>query len=475
MRAVSVLPASPVHSKDQCGSLVKIVFQGFSVARASKDASVALRASFLPVERRSVNGSPAVLPAVRSLLASAKCALTLLSVMEKVASFVTHVPWDSSGRRKRVVRNVCPAPPGTFRNDQFDRRCMRCPPGQNSLVAGAQFCVSDNNPCPPNFFTSSTGACLQCSVFERYNKEKKMCETCPKNSLSEGGISTRCKPCPKGMLTIPEDDVRRCVCREGLQPKLGSDGNECEKCPPGTANASPGFTCFECFEETFASRPGMASCRSCPSGFQQPLRGQTRCIPCAKGLIRGRQNECVEPATNCPPKHRREVIQEFRPALCIPESQEACPAGTAILFLPGLFGANLQCGTCRAGERYVPSTEFCEQCEQNEISPGGLTQTCTKCPENMIGNLDKCECDFGRRLVNGKCELCPLGTKASTDTCEPCPAGTFSNDPKGFCENCPPGFFTDMPGQSACKRCPKGTVSSGIGDTGCVQPKRARK
>lgn len=120
---------------------------------------------------------------------------------------------------------------------------------------------------PPNFFTSSTGACLQCSVFERYIKERNMCEACPKNSWSEGGVSTRCKPCPRGMVTNPEGDVRLCVCEEGSQFKEDSGGSEFEKCPPGTANDSPGSTCTECTEGSVAPKLGMANCRGLSKGI----------------------------------------------------------------------------------------------------------------------------------------------------------------------------------------------------------------
>lgn len=391
-------------------------------------------------------------------------------------------PLGFIGEKRSGSTRCVPCPAGTSRNDPFTDRCRRCRPGQNSSVKGAQYCVNDKYPCPPNFFESRTGACLTCTVFERYNKTRNRCEACPRDSLSSGGLSTTCKPCGKGMTTSPEDDFPRCVCKKGWGFVLGSGGTKCEKCPPGTSNDAPSFICQKCNENTFAPRAGLANCLQCPNGFHQPLQGQKRCVrekpqpPCPKGLIRNIDRGCVEPTTNCPPESEREARQEFLPPACNRRSTEKCPKGTVLLFVPSQNGDELQCDTCSEGMRYNPRNLECIGCENDEISAGGDTRTCTACPSGERGFGNECRCSDGRRIVQGRCEQCPPGTFGfnGIDGCAPCPVGTFARmSTFEGCRNCRAGFFTDEPGQRACKRCPNGLVSSGIGDSGCVRPRKS--
>lgn len=393
-------------------------------------------------------------------------------------------PPGSIGEKRNGSTKCVLCPAGTFKKDRGDIKCRRCRPGQNSFVTGAQYCVNDNYPCPPNFFRSSTGACLTCTVYERYNKIKNRCEACPRNSLSEGGISAECKFCGPGTRTKPEQEFPRCICMEGFGFVPGSGATKCQQCPPGTAsgdllsNPAP-VSCIECREGTFAPRAGMALCMPCPEGFSQPLRGQTKCVrttkdlPCPDGLTRNTNLECVDPKTNCPPQTQRLKRRDFFPPACTRRLTDTCPAGTVLMFTYDAFGEQLGCEACPEDTRYIPSEKECRSCEINETSPGGDSQTCTPCPAGEVSRGNGCVC-LGVKDARGQCTPCPPGTfqLSGTDGCAPCPVGTFTDRASSeVCENCRAGFFTDTSGQSTCKRCPKGLVSSGIGDSGCVRPR----
>lgn len=373
----------------------------------------------------------------------------------------------ANSRVGAVKCNPCPA--GTF-NGEDDSRCRPCKEGENSFVTGASFCVTDKTPCPPNFFRTSTGACETCTKLQRLDKKNKNCVKCPKNHLSEGGLATKCNRCPQGGET--SDSFLRCLCRPGwgYGDIEGVNGGGCRKCPPGTS--SPGTSyCGECYSESYAPKAGMAGCLTCPSGTSQPLRGQTKCnqvAPCRKGLIKSAEEVCVEPATNCPPNHRRLVEDEFETPHCNPLT---CPEGTRMI-RPYDYSGSVECGVCEKTERYIPNIKKCKFCRPNEFTDGDLSQECKKCPNGMEPFDGECKCGGARHMVNGKCVRCPKGTFGYNQVggCEPCVAGTFSSTRGVFesCTKCPAGKISG-PGASSCKPCPKGTVSFGVGDSACVR------
>lgn len=393
-------------------------------------------------------------------------------------------PLGQIGESRRGSTKCVPCPKGTFRSEEFNSRCRRCPPGLNSTVTGARFCKPDNVPCPPGFFTSDSGACLQCSQRERFDSKKNQCVECPENSISDGGISTTCKRC--GENQVPKRDFGgrvgfSCECKDGFG--FVNKKRVCRRCPPGTESSQFTSKCENCTTNTFSSRPGMTRCEACPEGFSQPREGQSRCIrnprptPCPKGQVRRfisfpEGEACVEEATNCPPRHRRFIFaNEFSEPLCEPVDESLCPEGTRLLvdFSTGLDF----CGRCSVGEFFNPRTRECLQCAFNEISPGGFTTSCTKCPEGRSSVDGRCECVDARREVDGKCTGCPRGTFgiSGEEGCFTCPAGTFSDGTDlGICSNCRSGTFTNTPGSGRCQRCPSGSVSFGVGETGCVRP-----
>lgn len=381
-------------------------------------------------------------------------------------------PDGSQGNAMTGSTRCDPCPPGTFKRMTQDDHCLPCRKGENSFVTGARYCFNDNlEKCPPGFFKSENGACLKCTVFERYEPRKKTCVSCPKNALSEGGLSRICKKCGIGMITSSQ--YKRCVCEPGWGFVLGSNGSKCEKCAPGSANNDAAGICVKCGKNLIAPFAGSSQCIPCPDGTEQPREGQRKCVtklPCEKGLIvRELFEGCVEPETNCPPKHRRIVVSGFLPA-CEPISSSDCPLGTAPI-LSGPLQTFLTCMSCFRGNKYDPEQMRCVPCGKNEVSKGSVERTCTKCQKGTISIDNECRCADGRQFLRGQCVKCPRGTFGfrKVDGCVPCPAGSFSEGGDiEDCQLCPAGTFTNQPGQNRCTPCLTGMTSFGFGETGCV-------
>lgn len=380
-------------------------------------------------------------------------------------------PAGSQGNVRAGSTRCVPCPPGTSKKDNQSSTCEPCGMQENSFVTGGKYCFNDNiEECPPGFFKGKGGACLTCTIFERFDPEKKVCLSCPENSLSKGGVSMTCERCEEGMTT--DSQYNRCVCKPGWGFVLGSNGSTCEKCAPGTANNNPIGTCEMCETNFFTPTAGLTSCLSCPEGMEQPMLGENKCIrkaECEDGFFERDSLGCVEEETNCPPNHRRIEEDGFNPT-CEPLSADACPTGTLPIF-QGDVAIVKTCGACFSNRRYNPRTMRCEPCMENEIVLSGLSTECVRCKNGTIPVGRECRCTRGRRIVNGQCIRCPAGTFGlrNTDGCYVCPAGTFSDGTNlESCQTCRAGTFTDRPGQGRCKPCPTGMTSFGFGETGCV-------
>lgn len=370
-----------------------------------------------------------------------------------------------------------PCPVGTFKNESVPGTCQACPAGQNTGISGASFCLPDRTPCPPNYFRATTGACQHCTKFQRYNRRTNRCMSCPEGSFSDGNLATRCRRCPKNMELV-ESIIGRpeCRCRPGWGWKEGSEGKKCVKCAKGTAGGG-NFYCLPCSPGRYAPRRGLERCLDCPLGTLQPQSGQSRCVsilPCPKGLIPSLHAGCVNPATNCPPDHDRNVVYFFNLPQCIPDE---CPAGTARIYFDDRM-REVSCGTCSPGWRYDASLQQCVSCPDNETSKGGLSTVCSECKLGKVFRSGQCRCVGARRLTKGRCKVCPPGTIGFSrrDGCVACPAGSFNRVPGSLqCEQCPVGTFTDKEGSTSCTPCSAATTNFRAGETGCVKVGSLRK
>ncbi|XP_061188817.1 uncharacterized protein LOC133196991 [Saccostrea echinata] len=78
----------------------------------------------------------------------------------------------------------------------------------------------------------------------------------------------------------------------------------------------------------------------------------------------------------------------------------------------------------------------------------------TRCP--------KIFCPFKKALAKTDTRTCEVGSVvynvANQDICAPCPAGWYYEN--GKCTECLPNTYQDRPGQTSCRACPDGTISS---------------
>lgn len=367
---------------------------------------------------------------------------------------------DKETRGSRCV----PCPEGTA--GRFGE-CDPCPPGENTNVKGATFCMPDNTPCAPNFFRDNNGACKTCGFMEMYNPAMNKCIKCPNNEVSFGGLATSCKKCPPGLITLSDvnriTDVR-CFCMPGSESVPGSNGTRCRKCKRGFASDGT-QKCTKCSGDTFAPRQGMSACIDCPNGEVQSPRTSARCvqaIPCPSGTEGngpGTPEFCIVPQTGCPRRTRRSLNGE-NAVFCVPKR---CPPNE-VLIAEDFSQTELICGSCPPGSSYSRQNRRCSECDDDEFSPGGAAIRCQRCPNPRPSFAE------GKIFMPEQC--CPRGTvrHPAGDGCIPCPEGTIKDRFSNGCDNCPPGEFSDSVASSSCRPCPVGQVSFGKGETGCVVP-----
>lgn len=382
-----------------------------------------------------------------------------------------------------VKRGCYPCPRGTFSNTRsatkctecakgtsaryrWSTECEKCPAGFVALNTGEFICRRKGFPCPSTAFRDRKGRCKMCERNQHLNARWKICVDCPPGQFSDGGTVTKCKACRNGF--VYSEKLHDCVCPAGtVQTRNGP----CRKCPVGTYRDSPesGPICQSCYQGSIAPRTGAIECEKCPPGTYQPLKGQTKCIMCPTGTFQKPfyPNECVSIQTFCPPGYERRDVYGSK---CIPLS---CPLDT--FAVQGSYG--LECKKCFPGQRYVRETNSCVQCAEDEISSGGLTESCTKCPRGMVRYKpegDICKCIKARYGWQGRyCKKCPKGTfyVYYKDTCTKCPAGTFTNreGSYGGCTMCEAGTVSNE-GAVQCTACPSGSISYGLQERSCVFP-----
>lgn len=358
------------------------------------------------------------------------------------------------GNQRDGGSKCVPCPPGFFKDRRLNR-CLKCE-GEKVLIGRGTACLDavPNTPCPSNYLRHKLGYCTRCERWERVNAKKRICQECPANRESEGGLDSKCRPCLPGM-ERPKGSETGCICKPGHVPM--SKGKGCEKCPAGTARSFS--TCYPCFPGTY-SNTGAEECQPCPFNFVAPERGMAKCERCPRGFVPHPVRGCVSAATNCPAGQTRRLDENGFLVACVATS---CPADKVLL--------SSACVSCTIRQRYDAARNGCVRCDSGSFSEGGASTTCkeAKCPEGYILNQEfgNCSCDVRRHVVNGKCELCSPGSAGTG--CKPCRVGTFNNRVgQTRCIECNAGTFSDMEGATECKPCPSGKFTLWFGSANCV-------
>lgn len=194
-----------------------------------------------------------------------------------------------------------PCPPGTFKGRSMTR-CMKCE-GEKVIADNGAACLDamPNIPCPSNFFRHNLGYCTQCERWERFNAKKQICQECPRNRESNGGVDRKCRPCPPGR-ERKKGSQTGCLCKPGY--KFNTSTRMCEKCPAGTRESSS--MCYPCRAGSF-SNAGSEECQLCQFNFVAPEPGMAKCERCPRGFVPNPVRGCVSAATNCPAGQTREL------------------------------------------------------------------------------------------------------------------------------------------------------------------------
>ena len=357
-----------------------------------------------------------------------------------------------------------PCPADTFAR-RFDQRCRPCPEGKTSNGPGATRCRPIGSAsCPSTKFENANGDCQVCPSLFRYNKETKMCERCPRGTVSRGGLQTECEKCPPGQR--PGDSPGACRCPQGMFRA----GTKCEPCPPGTGgnfvNVIGRNGCIACGLGTFASRRGSRRCTPCPLGTFSDEEGAARCKRCPTGSAPNRtprfiltipgSTRCVSITTGCT-LGSQPTRDAFGDLVC---QRMDCLVGTPVEDI------GIKCLPCRPGTRLVE--ERCRVCPIDAVSDGGVITECTQCNNGLFRSFfddSKCACDgdpgTGKGIQDGVCKDCPPGSHGSPNfsECMECRKGFFASGfGNAFCTRCPTGTFSDEEGLASCKTCPKGQV-----------------
>lgn len=384
------------------------------------------------------------------------------------------------GSARRGAKRCDPCPSGTFNSN--GKTCSPCRPGENTGILGGDRCIKDGMRCPVHYFKNVNGACRQCFQNERFVPARNICVPCPEEKVSNGGVSSSCRKCPRKSKATRDG----CACIDGYVPS--KDG--CMPCPVGTVNTDLSDSlrlrlfengksaCLPCrMKGGISTKTASTECTSCPYP-QIPNEDSTACVECPRGLRLSASRMdilCVVPNTDCPPNTLR-VDMGAGNFFCRPDM---CPSNT---FSRSRNGKLIACDQCRTDYQYNPITENCDYCDDGYTSDGA---NCRRCP-GILNPLDperkRCGCVTSAHqslhLVGGVCKKCPKGTSAwaTSNTpgeprteCIPCGKGQFSDEEGSiFCKFCPPGFFTNKRGQKKCKKCPDGLTSYGLGDPACV-------
>jgi hypothetical protein len=302
--------------------------------------------------------------------------------------------WEcQEGQYKDIVGSAtcssCPAYTTSQKASTQKLNCT-CLPGYVGLAGNP--CVA----CPTSTYEMN-GVCVLCPQYTFAPIASSTVESCkctPGFVASELGI---CKPCPFGFYRADNDDT--CVAC-GIMSNTTYEGsghkNQC-LCNPGYSTieqtvetigeiqtieqTDDSTLCKECPENTYKSKLGMQSCKSCPANSVAPVASSSMsACNCLPGFIEAGDGTCAK----------------------------VCAAGYEPLLQE----------TCVACDfNYYKSTSGNDKCLPCSPYSFTLFQNTTKASDCI------CQEGFIWNSVTLKCDMCPPGffnNEANSTTCYPC-------------------------------------------------------
>lgn len=373
----------------------------------------------------------------------------------------------TSVRSAHSIEQCMPCPKDTYRWPVTSiGKCEKCSPPRKTSAPGGVYCRADNERCPIDTFEHENGNCMVCDSGYKFIKTEKRCQLCGNNEVGRGGLSETCIRCQGN--TKPDRERKFCACSAG---SVLASPHLCKMCPRGTHNPYDLYSkahCGTCNVDMAARDEGETECKACPDGFL-PNEDRSGCRKCREGLVPNYIRQpthmtwrrghwfCIKPQTGCEWRQKRKNISFSDTYEC---ERPTCPRNATKAEIGTI------CSGCRKGYKMIyGESPYCTPCGDREVSEGGVSTTCKKCPNNFESDSkdgSKCVCDgssgMGLELVNGMCRTCRKGTYASRsdNKCRKCPGGTFSVfEGLRSCWICSQHEFAP-PGSDLCRDCPKG-------------------
>lgn len=219
--------------------------------------------------------------------------------------------------------SCAPCPLDSIQSNSASSDCIPCPEGtvanneRTQCVTPETHCLPDRklvtskfapdrcvyNKCPNQipYSGDSSGSCGPC-FYASFLNPKKVCQSCPLNSTSDGRV---CTQCPAPLVRFGFGD--RCVCGGPYGINIGIINGSCKTCPPGShggglvsgPHGTTGNACIKCkagtfradvtrsdMECAFVGRCGgiLQPCKPCPLNSTSE-EGAMKCKPCPTGTF----------------------------------------------------------------------------------------------------------------------------------------------------------------------------------------------
>lgn len=198
-------------------------------------------------------------------------------------------PFGSTSNKKRGGTACVPCPPG-FMPPFFESsgECVlistACPPGMRRDVIDGFLSECKRVDCQADTPPEEIGKnCISCEPGERLIRSGK-CVSCPRNAVSDGGLSGVCTMCPNGLLRNPFKKSECHCIGESLRGRGLMDGM-CKKCPEGTYSPFNKGLCMLCPAGRFTDSTGNEFCSGCPLGTFSDVEGAPFCKKCPDGFV----------------------------------------------------------------------------------------------------------------------------------------------------------------------------------------------
>ena len=463
-------------------------------------------------------------------------------------------------------------PKGFYQDQNKKGNCKTCGDGMSTAAAAATTASACVN-CAAGRYESS-GVCQDCSAGTYQDTAKQTsCDACAAGRYSNQTAATTCAyECPKGTYSdvtglSTETDCKECAagkysntvgratacsdeCAAG-QMTIGTafyggrkrtgcttcvagaycPGGDRELCPEGTwsdagsthadnCSAVPGIV-KNCYSED-PLMLGLHTSPDCPYytcdiDYMKPTDGRAPCVPCREGAVCNIDSDESDPKNNCNVKfynvQNDTACKGFQQCetgtyptdstwsmansryykyCTVCSAKHTCVGGIKQpAYCTGLgkangqmsYGTNAQCVSCPEDDR-CQNNRIISNCSVGEYfidpendpaaSPGDYG--CQPCPAgykcDSTNNFQRTQCDSTSKEYQDEpgqttCKICVSGTVTST-SCEQCPAGKKTTS-GGSCVDCTigDGLYQDKVGQTECKNCSgeitPGSYTDGVG------------